>query len=154
MRELYERCLCVQALRLAQTMAPIRQWNFSPAARLRAGRLAANLGAPQLAAAMHYRAFREFPEDPEVRYYYARLLLDRRGPLPAREFLRSIGDLPDTPTSVRAHRSKPRCVATLRTTASASFCSQAEERDARLPGHRQAFQALLLAQFRRCIAAG
>ncbi|WP_428938547.1 tetratricopeptide repeat protein [Fontivita pretiosa] len=101
-RELYERSLCVQALRLAQSIAPIRQWNFSPAARLLAGRLAANLGAPQLAAAMHYRAFREFPDDPEVRYYYARLLLERRGPLPAWEFLRSIGDLPDAPAWVRA----------------------------------------------------
>src|SRR5262245_32424420 len=90
-RVLYDRALCVQALEVAESIAPLKKWNWSGPARVMAGRLASNLGAARLANVMHYRAWREFPSDPESIYYYSRLVLERQGPLPAWEFLKANG---------------------------------------------------------------
>ncbi|HXG12163.1 MAG TPA: tetratricopeptide repeat protein [Gemmataceae bacterium] len=99
--DLYSRGLCLQAYRRAEALAPLREWTGT-AARILAGRLAYNLGAPRLANWHHFHAWRKEPTHPEACYYYARLLLQRRGPLSAWKFLRRIGDLPDAPPPVRS----------------------------------------------------
>lgn len=84
----------LQAFRLGEEFAPLRNWEGAEP-RLMAGRIAMNLGAPRLGRAIHARAFREHPDHPEVAYYYARGMLEIRGPLAAIEFCRESGKLFD-----------------------------------------------------------
>jgi cellulose synthase operon protein C len=99
--DLYRQGLCLQAYRRAEALRPLRDWAGAPA-RVLAGRLAINLGAPRLAFLMHLRGWREDRSDPEACYYHARALLERRGPLTAWRFLRRQGDLPEAPADVRS----------------------------------------------------
>jgi tetratricopeptide (TPR) repeat protein len=99
--DLYGRGLCLQAYQRAVRLAPLHEWTGTEA-RITAGRLAINLGAPKLAAWQHYHAWRKDPTDPNACYYYARLLLQRRGPFAAWKFMRRIGELPDAPPPVRS----------------------------------------------------
>lgn len=92
--ELYNQGLYLQAYKLAQTYSPIQTWSGT-AARLIAGRLVMQLGAPRLGYALHLRAWRVDPTDPEALYYYTRVILARRGVLAAWEILRQHQDLPD-----------------------------------------------------------
>jgi tetratricopeptide (TPR) repeat protein len=85
-RELYEQGRYLQAYECARALGPLEAWQGTPA-RLIAGRLAANLGAPDLAHRLHVGAWRHDRDNPEARYYYARVLLERRGPLPTWQFL-------------------------------------------------------------------
>ncbi len=98
--ELYERGLCLQAYRLAETLGPLPQWRGT-AARVLAGRLAGNLGAPRLAAWHFHHAFRADPTHPEACWYHVRELLDRRGPLRAWQKLKRCGELPDAAPAQR-----------------------------------------------------
>lgn len=88
LRELYERGLCLQALQAAEEVAPLREWTTVPG-RVMAGRLAANLGAPRLCSWLQAQAYRSDRTHPEAIYFYARGLMDRKGPLRAWEFVRS-----------------------------------------------------------------
>lgn len=99
--DLYHQGLYLQAYRLAETFGPLRQWTGAPG-RVMAGRLAYHLGSPRLAMYMHYRAYREDPEDPEARYYNARALLERRGPLRAWQFLKKCGPMRQGPAEIRS----------------------------------------------------
>ena len=99
--DLYRQGLCLRAYRRAEALGPLRCWSGA-AARVLAGRLAINLGAPRLAFRMHLRGWREDRGDAEACYYHARALLERRGPLTAWRFLRKQGDLPDAPADVRS----------------------------------------------------
>lgn len=99
--DLYSRGLCLQAYQQAVALAPLHEWKGTPA-RLMAGRLAINLGAPRLAAWHHYDTWRKDPSHPEACYYYGRLLLQRRGPWAAQRFLHQSGDLPDASPAIRA----------------------------------------------------
>lgn len=101
MRARYARGLCLQAYRLGASEGPIHRWTGA-AARVMAGRIAANLGARRLCCWMHLRAYREDPADPEAAYYFGRTLLERRGPLAAWRFLRARGELGGAPDPVRA----------------------------------------------------
>src|SRR5690242_3619449 len=85
-RDLYLRGLCLQAYERAKVIGPLHRWRGAEA-RVLAGRLAMNLGAPRQGSWHHVHAFREDPADPEAGYYYARVLLERRGPLRAWGFL-------------------------------------------------------------------
>lgn len=89
---LYDRAMCLQAMRAAESIGPLRHWRGA-AARVLAGRLAMNVGAPKLGRTLHWLAWRESPNDPDALYYYGRHVLDRRGPLPAWEFMQRVGDL-------------------------------------------------------------
>ncbi len=99
--DLYEDGFSLQAYHLARTFGPLENWSGT-AARIVAGRLAMNLGAPRLAVAHHLRARRDDPTDPEANYYRARAILGRKGPLHAWRLFRSIGDLDDAPDAIRA----------------------------------------------------
>src|SRR5947209_43716 len=99
--DLYSRGLCLQAYQAGQALGPLPHWPGT-AARILAGRLAANLGAPRLASWLHVRAWRGDPANPEACYYFARHLLERRGPLAAWRFLRRAGELPEGGPGTRA----------------------------------------------------
>ncbi len=97
-RSLYEEGLILQAYRLGAEVAPIRDWRGADA-RLMAGRIAPNLGAPRLGRVMHACAHREHPEHPEVAYFQVRGVLETRGPLAAIEFCRRTAPLFDKATN-------------------------------------------------------
>src|SRR3712207_4419541 len=98
---LYNQGQYLQAYALAESIAPLNTW-LGTAPRLLAGRLVMNLGAPRLGLALHLRAWRETPTDPEAMYYYARYILKRRGLLAAWEILRQHENLPDAPPQNQA----------------------------------------------------
>jgi len=101
LRELYDRGLYVQAWRQAEALGPMQSWTGT-AARLLAGRLAGNLGAPRLARALHYRAWKEDPHYPEAAYYQAREIIARRGPLAAWEMQEGYAGLANAPREIQA----------------------------------------------------
>ncbi len=90
-RQLYEQGLYLQALEAGKALGPIHQWQ-GVEARLLGGRLATNLGAMRLGRVLHRLAWREAPEDSEVRFFYVLALLDRRGVLEAWESSRRLGE--------------------------------------------------------------
>jgi cellulose synthase operon protein C len=100
-RELYERGLYLQAHALGQPFGPLEQWAGTDA-RVLAGRLAMQLGGDKLARRLHLSAWRQDRRHPEACYYRATALLQRRGPLPAWDFLRRRGDMPEAPPATRA----------------------------------------------------
>lgn len=89
--ELYLRGLNLQAYDIARQTSPIEHWT-GPAARIMAGRLANNLGAPRLGLLHHIRAYQEDPTHPNAIYYYARTLLERKGPYACWRFLKQNDD--------------------------------------------------------------
>src|SRR5262249_9120827 len=99
--DLYTRGLCLQAYQRSQTLGPLAEWTGT-AARILAGRLAMNLGAPRLARWHHWRAWREDPPDPEPCYYHAPAPLEYAGPLVACNFLQHTGPLPAAPPTVHS----------------------------------------------------
>ncbi len=83
---LYDAGRNLEAHAAAQVLGPYREWRGTRA-RVLAGRLVRRLGAPRLATALHFRAFRDDPEDLEARYFYASSCIARRTPLAMWEFL-------------------------------------------------------------------
>ncbi len=60
---------------------------------------------PECAAAGPHAArarWRDDPDHPQARYYYARALLDRKGPFKARQFIQRDPELADAPPAIRA----------------------------------------------------
>ncbi len=98
---LYEQGQVLSAFELSRQFGPIAQWR-GPAGRLLAGRLANNLGSPRLGSSLHRLAYRESPDNPDVIYYYARNVFERRGTLEAWEFLTAHEALPSATTETRA----------------------------------------------------
>jgi tetratricopeptide (TPR) repeat protein len=98
---LYDDGLYLSAYERALRSGPLESWGGT-SARVLAGRLAAQLGAPRLAMALHARAWRRDPQDAEANYYRARELLGLRGPLPAWRFLKRVGPLEEAPDAIRA----------------------------------------------------
>ena len=127
--DLYEDGFSLQAYELAATIGPLESWSGT-AARIVAGRIAMNVGAPRLAIAHHVRARRDDPTDPEANYYYVRAMLGRKGPLHALNFFRSIGELDDAPDAIRAdwHATRAIALGTLRDfDAADAWLARAEE---------------------------
>ena len=89
---LYERTLYVQALRRAEELAPLREWQGA-AVRVLAGRVAAMLGAVRLAFGLHFAAYREHPSDPTALLWFGYHLSHRAGPLQLWEHLAKHDDL-------------------------------------------------------------
>ncbi len=87
-QDLYDRCLYLQAFRLAEQRGPLASWKGT-AERILAGRLAFNLGAIRMGSTHHIRAWRQARTDIDATYYYSRALLSRFGALPAWRFLDS-----------------------------------------------------------------
>lgn len=98
---LYDRGLYLEAHRRAEAAAPLARWSGTRA-RLLAGRLAGNLGAPRLACRHWLGAWRGDRRDPEASCYYAMALAQSRGALPAWEFMCRSGALDGAPASQRA----------------------------------------------------
>ena len=90
-KELYLNGQYGAAYRLGLNFGPLRAWRGS-AARLLAGRLAMQLGAPQLGRQLHLAAYRESPAYPEATYYHARSRMERFGPLSCWAFMRQHPD--------------------------------------------------------------
>jgi tetratricopeptide (TPR) repeat protein len=101
LRELYSQGRYMQAWALAQRFAPLRSWRGT-SARLIAGRLAMQLGAPKLGRQLHLLAWRQAPAHLEAIYYQARYLLERFGPVTAWRFARQYLDWSDAPPELQA----------------------------------------------------
>jgi len=80
---------------------PLRGW-AGPAARLIAGRLAMQLGAPRLGRQLHILAYRESPAYPEAVYYHARYRLEHFGPFAGWQFQRDHTDWDEASPELRA----------------------------------------------------
>ncbi len=99
--ELYDQGLYLQAYRVAQSTAPLNEWEGTEA-RLLAGRLASNLGALELGRTHHIRAWRHDRSHREACYFYARVINEFRGPLAALKFMRQCGELSGAPPQSQA----------------------------------------------------
>ena len=78
--EVYDRGQTLDALRRAETFAPLHQWQGARPCVL-AARIAANAGAPRLATKLTVRARKADPGNGEALAQYGYELLSRRGPL-------------------------------------------------------------------------
>lgn len=90
--DLYERGLYLQAYRVAEQLAPLAEWQGTDA-KVLAGRLAYTLGSSKLAHRHHLSAWRNDRTHAEAQYFYARVMLDRHGPLRAWYFLKQHSEL-------------------------------------------------------------
>src|SRR5262245_15172305 len=90
--DLYTRGLYVQAYQLGSASAPLANWTGT-AARLLAGRLSRQLGAPRLSRWQMIKAYRGQPTHPEAIYYHARYFLEKHNLLAAWRFLRDERDV-------------------------------------------------------------
>ncbi len=86
-REVYERGQTLDALRRAESFAPLGQWG-GVAPCVLAARIAANAGAPRLATRLTLRARKADPQSGEALAQYGYELASRRGPLALWELLR------------------------------------------------------------------
>src|SRR5213596_3541514 len=86
---LYNRGLCRQAYDRAIQFGPLRQWTGTQA-RILAGRLAMNLGAPRLGRGQYFAAWHGAPDVVEAQAYAAAAVLDRYGCYAAWRFLQRI----------------------------------------------------------------
>lgn len=100
-KELYLAGKYRAAYDLGAGFGPLRGWS-GPPARLIAGRLAMQLGAPQLGRRLHAVAFRESPAYPEAVYYMARYRLERFGPFGCWRFMQAHTDWAEASPELRA----------------------------------------------------
>ncbi|QEL16126.1 tetratricopeptide repeat protein [Limnoglobus roseus] len=100
-RELYTQGRYRQALHAAEAFGPLATWTNTPA-RLLAGRLAMQLGAPRLGRKLHAAAFRSSPSNLEAVYYHARYRFERFGPLASWKFVKQQTDWADASPDLRA----------------------------------------------------
>lgn len=99
--DLHERGLYLQALREGEArLGPIRGWKGA-GPRVLASRLVTHLGAPRLSLWHRLKSWKEAPQDPEVRYFFAWTRFEQYGPLATWRFLMSQGDMPDAPAETR-----------------------------------------------------
>src|SRR5579883_920943 len=100
-RELYAQGRYRQALGAAAAFGPLRGWTNTPA-RILAGRLAMQLGAPRLGRKLHAAAYRQSPTYPDAVYYHARYRFERFGPLACWRFMRQHPDWSEASPDLRA----------------------------------------------------
>jgi tetratricopeptide (TPR) repeat protein len=100
--DLYSHGLYLQAFHQAQALGPLDSWTGT-GARLLAGRLTRQLGAPRLSRWLLLRAYRGQPTHPEAIYYHARYYLEKHNLLAAWRFLRrERGAINDAAPELRA----------------------------------------------------
>nr|HMS42544.1 C39 family peptidase [Pyrinomonadaceae bacterium] len=85
--ELHEKSLHSQAYKLAQTIAPLAEWEGTEAIMM-ASHLAYNLGAIEMSRKWTAKAWRNDKKHPRALFYYASDILHRKGALPALIFVR------------------------------------------------------------------
>jgi cellulose synthase operon protein C len=100
-RELYAQGRYRQALERSAPFGPLVAWSNTPA-RLLAGRLAMQLGAPRLGRKLHAAAYRSTPSNLEAVYYHARYRFEKFGPLAAWRFMVKQDDWSDASPDLRA----------------------------------------------------
>ncbi len=100
-RELYAQGRYRQALERSAAFGPLVGWSNTPA-RLLAGRLAMQLGAPRLGRKLHAAAYRGTPSNLEAVYYHARYRFEKFGPLAAWRFMATQDDWSDASPDLRA----------------------------------------------------
>ncbi len=100
-KELYQQGRYRAAFDRGREFGPLRGW-AGPAARLIAGRLAMQLGAPRLGRQLHILAYRESPAYPEAVYYHARYRLEHFGPFAGWYFQRNHTDWGEASPELRA----------------------------------------------------
>lgn len=114
-QDLYDRGLYIQALSVSESAGPISSW-LGVEQQILGARLAGNLGAARLAAALYCRACHADRGNPAAIYFRAASLFQQRGPLRAWWFLQRHPDLPGAALEVRAdyHALKARVLAAFR----------------------------------------
>lgn len=93
LNELFEQGLYLQAYEIAKEYGPFQAWR-GPDACVIAARLAHHLGSAALCARITARAAKRYPDHATVQYYHAYSILEWRGPLPAWNHLKKLGDMP------------------------------------------------------------
>ena len=99
--QLVDRGLYLSAYRRAAPLGPLRQWTGAKA-RVLASRLARYLGAPRLSLWLILKAWREAPDQPQVRYFYGNTVLCEAGPYEAYLFLKKHAEVRDADAEHRA----------------------------------------------------
>lgn len=99
---LYEDGLYSQAYRQAVELGPLQLWRGTDA-RILAGRLAGNLGAPRMGDWHFLSAWRRDKSHAEAMWYYGRTLLTLRGPLAAWRFVQSHSFPANASTQLQSH---------------------------------------------------
>lgn len=92
--EVYERGQTIEALRRSESFAPLKEWSGVRPCIL-AARIAANAGAPRLAAKLTVRAWKADKNDPEALAQYGYEILGRRGAFVLWQMLRGWQERPD-----------------------------------------------------------
>jgi hypothetical protein len=92
---LCERALFLQAYAVGTKFAPLEVWEDAMA-KVRASRIAANLGARSLSRHLTLAAFRSSPREPDVNYALSFDVLEMRGPLELWQRLDRLNLPPDT----------------------------------------------------------
>lgn len=90
-RELVEQGLYLQAYAVLEPYLPFTGLRDASSCDL-AGRLTANLGDGELADWLHLRAYRLDRGHPRARYAYARVVMERKGPLAAWKTMNRLGE--------------------------------------------------------------
>jgi cellulose synthase operon protein C len=93
---LYEDGQYLTAYAATQSHGEFKDWQGAES-RVMAGRLAYHLGGFRTSRLLMHLAWRQAPENPEVAYYYAYNVLQKRGPWGAWQFISKYGEL-DSPT--------------------------------------------------------
>ena len=86
--ELYHQGQYLSAYEESKLLGPLTTWQTAEG-RVLAGRMANNLGGTRVGRVLHRLAFREYPKDARVTYFFALTVLARRGPFRAWQFMRS-----------------------------------------------------------------
>lgn len=96
---LYDQGRYIDAYVRSADLGPLRTWQGEE--RVLAARLSGNLGAAKQTRALQWLAQRECPQSHLVRYYAAREVLERKGPLRALQFIQT-HDFSPAPAPLRA----------------------------------------------------
>jgi cellulose synthase operon protein C len=102
--ELYQRGLSVDAFRLAESFAPLRHWS-GVRARALGGRILANVGAPRLSARLIAKSWRANRANVAAQEEYCFLVLEKRGPFVAWQFMNDMPEGRKGTEEARAHTS-------------------------------------------------
>ena len=100
-RDAIQRGQYLEAHGILSALGSPLEWDSVPA-RILAGRLAVQLGAPRLGRYLHMTAYRDHPAHPEAIYYQARTRLERLGPWAAWEFMQGHPDWSDASPDLRS----------------------------------------------------
>lgn len=99
---LHNRGLYLQAFDLTHKVGPLKEWR-DPSMQVIGGRLAHNLGSSRLGRIMHWAAYQQNPDDPEIAYFYVLSMSDRWGPLKTLDRMSEITHVAESSEVLCAH---------------------------------------------------